>query len=609
MMKKTKRVLAGIFAASIAFTANGFLYGANATSLNDEFVIPGLIDKTGYVGEKMELARVMPTDDAAENYNFTVLNSQNEKVETDGYSFLPKAAGEYKCLYSYTLGGRTYEYNYIVVATIKDGPVFANRPVFPNAFIAGKNYKLPTVDAADYTSGSAVKADVSVSVTCGGTSVPVTDGVFVPVYTNQTDKAEIVYTATSGNKSETLKVNVPIVRVTDENGKLSMTELFSRKGFEKVQATNDKLTFTTTGNAEASFANKLIADTLDLEFGFGENDQAESIVVTLQSYEDPSVEVSVEFKKGKISSGVGSVILNGKTEKAYTYTKGETLCLGFKAATNRLLGVGNEFLFDVLQDAKGGEFTGFPGGLVKVGIEVKNTYGTCDLDIVKFNQYLTDAENEQVAPLLYMEEQSSEYAVGDVVTLPKAYAIDVINPNAEVRVTVQKGLDIVKDLSGDEIKDVLVEDEKDISFKADRSGNYQVVYTMIDPSAFDVNGDPITTSQTKPIRAYDYEAPTISVDGKIKSSVKVGDTITIPKITVSDNDGGKLSMLQVCMIRPTGYIDALTDNLSSSGTPVKDTVDTVNYKFTMAGTYRLRLMATDQYGNYEKIDYVIKCGG
>ena len=602
MRKSVKRVLASVFALAITCTANGLLYGANATSLNDEFVIPGLIDKRGFVGETIELARVMPADEDAVNYDFTVLDANNEEVETNGYSFLPETAGEFKCLYSYELNGAKYEYTYIVSVSVKDGPVFASEPVFPNAFVSGKQYKLPEIDAADYTSGSKVDATVTTTVTCAGQELSVTDGVFVPVYKTATDKAVITYTATSGSKVETFSVSVPVVKVTNEAGKISMTELFARKGFEKASASADKLTFTATGDAEALFANKLIAEGLDLEFGFGENDKAESIIVTMASFEDPSVSVTVEFKKG-------SVVLNGKTTKTYDYVKGENFRLTFDGKRNQLNGVDGNFLFDVFTDANGGEFNGFPGGIVKIGFAVKNVYGVCDLDVVKVNQYLNNSEKEMVAPNLYLEEKTTEYAVGDVVTIANAGAYDVVNPNAELRVTVQKGKTPVKDLNGNEINYVVMEEGKPISFKAESSGNYQVIYSMIDADALDVNGDPIEAELTKPIRVYDNQPPVITVGGKIKDSVKLGASLTIPKVTVADNDGGKNSTLQICMIRPTGYIDAVADNLASSSLPNKDTIESQTYKFTMNGNYRLLILAMDQYGNYQKLEYVIKCEG
>ena len=437
MRKNVKRALTGVFALALTFTANGLFY-ADATSLNDEFVIPGLIDKTGYVGETMELARVMPTDSTAKNYNFVVLNNNNETVATDGYSFLPTSAGEYKCLYSYELDGKKYEYTYIVDVTVKDGPVFATSPVFPNAFLSGKNYKLPEIKAADYTSGSAVNAVVTTTVTYAGQEIPVTNGVFTPVYQNSTDKAVVTYTATSGGKSETYTVFVPVVKVTDEDGKLSMEELFARKGFEQARADEEKLIYTSTGDAEALFANKLIADGLDLEFGFGENNQAASIIVTMQSFEDPSVALTVEFKKGNRSSGTGSVILNGTTQKAYEYSKGGTLRLTFDEDRKQFTGVDGNYLFDVLTDSKGGEFNGFPGGVVKLSIAVKNVYGVCDLNVFKVNQYLNNSEKEMVTPELLLEEKTTEYKVGEVVTLANAVAYDVINPNAELRITVKK---------------------------------------------------------------------------------------------------------------------------------------------------------------------------
>lgn len=609
MRKIVKRALASVFACAITLTANGLLYGANATSLNDEFIIPGLIDKRGFVGETIELARIMPTEEDAVNYNFTVLNENNEQIATNGYAFLPETAGEFKCLYSYELNGQKYEYSYFVSVSVKDGPVFANEPVFPNAFLSGKEYKIPDVIATDYTSGSKVEATVSTTVTYGGERLTVTDGVFVPVYTNATDKAVITYTATSGNKVETLDVAVPVVKVTDENGKLHMTELFARQGFETASADEEKLTFTATGNAQALFANKLIANGLDLEFGFGYNDQAESIIVTIQSFEDPSVSLNVEFKKGNRSSGMGTVILNGKTTQAYEYVKGNSLRLTFDGKRNQFKGVDGNFLFDVFTDSKGGEFKGFPGGVVTLGIEVKNVYGVCDLDVIKVNQYLNNSDSEMVSPSLYLEEKSSEYSVGDVVTIANACAYDVINPNAVLRVTVQKGNTPVKDLNGNDIRYMIMEEGKPISFKAETSGNYQVIYTTIDPDAFDSNGYEIESEVKKPIRVYDNQPPVITLDGKMKSSVKVGSSLTIPKITVSDNDGGKNSILQVCMIRPTGYIDAVADNLASSSTPSKDTIEATTYKFTMKGDYRLLIVATDQYGNYQKLEYVIKCEG
>ena len=602
--KKAKKTLAFTLAAVSLFASGGVLVSALAdVDVRDNFNFPDAIDKVGVVGEKTEIARIMPADDMAEDYRFTVLYDGKE-VQTDGYSFFPEKAGGYTCLYYYEAEGKTYEYSYVINAQIKNTPVFSNDLYLPTAFIAGKTYELPVVEAADWSNGK-TEAKVTQQVLVNGQEMPVENGVLT-VDTVGSSTATVRYTATANGKSEVLETSVPVVDINKTVGGKSvidMAELFVTRGFDGSSVYTEKnnsgkdvpraINFSALVDAEAKFANVLGAN-LDLDLGFGTACSAQSIVVKIEALEDPSVYLTLEFNKGNQDEGKGKVILNGGLSKMFDFTKEGKISLTLDSAAKKFKS-GSSELFAITTDANGGEFKGFPGNRVKLSVALKGVYGGADLRIYKINNQVLGGDSDTASPILFKSDFHREYSAGQVVKVFDRFAIDVIDPTAVVKTSVYyNGTEPVVDVDGQVVSNVL--NNKEIAFLANKSGNYTVMCFLQDSAGK-------KSDESNLLFVYDVTPPTLEVKGEVQSVVAVGEKINLPKASATDNDGVENVLLQVCVLTPSArYIQvAFATGVDFEGTTCAE--------FTEAGEYKVRYIATDNYGNYTVKEFAVTCGG
>ncbi len=599
-MKKinnNKRLL--IFSSMLvagAFVLGGCAAQAEAeVNVRDYFNIPAGAQTTTYVGAETYLAFVSPTESKAEHFTITVVDDNGEEVPVNNNKFTPETAGQYKCYYAYALNGENYSYDYTITASVKDGPVFHKAPEFPYAFLAGREYTLPTLTAVDYSQNGAT---ATVSVAVAGTTEA--DYKFTPVYNGVGTEAEVVYTATVGGKTETLTAKVPVLNPAFASDKsVDVTELFVSTGFASKKLTEEAIVYSTTTDAELQFANLIYGVGTEVQFGFGDEDKAEALTVTYTSLEDPSVALALRYEKGKISTGTGKVILNGGNAIPYEYEPYKQLSISYNAKRSTLVGVGGVELFKVTKDINGNPFNGFPGGLVKVSIAVEDVYGDVDVSVYKIaNQNFGGVTRDQIQPTVNRDSMPIEYQVGEVITFKSAYVTDVIDPYATVNVTVKHNNQLVRDINGNPINKT--DGTKDIQFVAEKRGQY-VVTTQIEDGAGNFNIMPLTTN----LYVYDETPPEIKISGDIPTSVAVGGTVTFPKITAEDVESGDKVILQLLIIRESMHTTQVAvDDDNRNGC----VIDGAKYTFTNAGTYTIRIVATDESFNSVAKEYKIVCG-
>lgn len=595
---KRKTLIGALITATCAFTLAGCATEASANlDLREYFNVPSSIQTTAYVGAETELAYVTANEAYAQDFKLTVLNPAGEEVALDGYSFTPTEAGDYNCTYSYVCNGEAYAYTYTLAVTVKDGPVFQKDPSLPYAYLAGREYVLPALYAKDYKSG--VESDIAISVKCSGEEVTVVDGAFTPVYDGVGSEVEITYVATSGNKTESIVETLPILNPFDEQtGKVDVTELFVATGFESSKVTAEGVSFTAVSETELQYANYMISDGTTFAFGFGDKSGAEALTVKFESVEKPSVYTTVRFEKGKQASGAGKIVLNGGSSVDYTFAENDYLQLSYDKAKNRFMGAGGEELFKVTSDANGNPFNGFPGELVKVSVAVEGVYGDCDVNVYKIaSQNLGGLEYDSIEPTIYRQNTDKEFTLGEIITLKGAFAVDVIDPVSTIKVTVRNSAGIVKDVNGTPILNV--DGKKDISFKAELCGQYRIETTVEDGS-----GNRNLLPNYMNLYVYDYNPPEIIVNGNIVTTVKLGQTITFPEITAMDAESGNKIKLQLCVIWPTlKMYQIAVDNDNKDECVIRN----AQCEFDEVGTYRIRIIATDESGNYTRKEFTVVC--
>ncbi len=586
-MKKTvgKRWLLWFLAVcSVFLIVAGINFKAQATD-KERFILPKEIVKSVYVGTYANIARVMPSEENAENYHFGVINdTTGELVQTDGYRFVPEHAGKYKCVYSYESEGEKYEYTYLINAILSDAPVFLEEPNFPYAFVSGVTYELPRPVAYDYSGGDKKVAKVSVAARIGEKNLAVNENNITPESDNMGDRVTITYTAASASNSKIIEKSIPVVRVYKENG-VDMTGLFYQTDAQRVFADSDKITLTATNDMDVQFANLLSAEGLEIVTGFGARCEAERIVLRVESYYDPSVAFTLAFDKGRKASGNGEVILNGKERKKFEFSENQKLKLAVDNKKSRLLTDQNEVLFSVKTDLNGGQFTGFPDEMVKVSIKAEGVYGTCDLNIYQINlQMISNQTSDFVQPSLLTSDIGAEMMVGETIRMQYFAAVDVIDPCATVSVTAS--------LMGTPV-DIDVNENGSFSFTPEKAGSYMFRFITLDRSGNE-------GEYRKVMYVLDAEKPSLEVDGSIPDTVQPNKTLKLPSATASDNNGNDKLLVYVTIVYPSAQTRVIA---SATGGILSD----AEFTFENAGKYFIRYIAVDEYDNFVLSEYKIEC--
>ena len=164
-------------------------------------------------------------------------------------------------------------------------------------------------------------------------------------------------------------------------------------------------------------------------------------------------------------------------------------------------------------------------------------------------------------------------SLGNKVNLPKLTAFDLLDKNVTVTLTVVKpdGTLVYKGNEG-------------YTLEVTESGEYSVEYTATDSAG---NIRRLVSS----VYVTDIVSPVIEVNG-IAASVKVGDEITLPKATITDNDTAADKILS--------YVYVVKGNNRKQ--IVGDT-----YKFTAAGVYKIRYVAYDANQNFTIVEFTVEC--
>lgn len=547
----------------------------------ESFDVPAYLQKTAYVGEKVEVGKVVPTEDKAENIRSYVIYG-GEVIKTERRQFYPQQAGTYQCVFEYTLDGERYRFSYDVEVAAKDGPVFLSEPVLPAVAVAGKSCQVPVLEAFDFLQQQS--AEVAVSAWCGEDAVQVAGDGTLQVPENGAETLKIRWSAGTGEKQAILERSIPVVAFAAD-GDIRYADLFTGIGWNEKFARDDGIVLSTTEQASTTFVNPVIISSTEIRFGFAENDNAESIAVTMTSCQDPSVSLSVAFEKGRQSDGLGKVILNGENQVSYSYTKGQSLGLRYNAVTNQFTDLDGRFLFTPAYDESGNEFSGFPGGLVTLSWKVENVYGQCDLRLEKIGaQALGTNTKDLLAPSLYCNPFGSIYHLGDEIVISGIRAVDVVDPDAKVLVSVYHG-------AGDNVTPVEFAFQNGaLRYTPTESGNYTIRFELSDSSGNE-------NTRIRLLSVFDRTKPEITLEKELPATAKRNDTLMLPAATATDDETVTLALY---VIYPSGQMRMLQQG---------DSVQEQEYKLTEEGNYTFRYAATDKSGNCTLKDVVVQTSG
>ena len=163
------------------------------------------------------------------------------------------------------------------------------------------------------------------------------------------------------------------------------------------------------------------------------------------------------------------------------------------------------------------------------------------------NQPINKSGRDNIAPQIYINDLlGGSVESGQTIKIYPAYAYDVLHDIVSLTVTFRNldNNEVIKDVNGRPLSAVSAAEEYQVKLTA--YGRYQAQY-----EAKDAAGKRVTI--TKIINVFDDQAPTISVRGKVPTSGKLNETITVPSYEVKDGQSEECTSYLVA-IAPNGEI-------------------------------------------------------
>lgn len=516
----------------------------------------------------------------------------DEEIPVENGVFFPMKAGKYIVSVTATdYIGQNLVKEYTVEIEAGDIPVYLEKPVLPKYFISERTYKLPEVTAYDYTDGTGTPVKAKVAYIDGEGTKKAIGTTITPVSNLLKKTLDVVYYTDEINAENDYEGNlvfkdVPIVCVTREeegNTFVDFSKLFVEDGVTLTTGISSSV-IKAEKDGSLGFINALGANGLTMRFqGVVGASKFGQFSITLTDSENGEQSVTFYYINGNDTSYFKVNSLQSTAYKvAQTFVGGDFFAFNFDSVNGVKYDRTNGSYAKVDTYKNGHPFKGFTSGRVYVEFGLEAVYGVSEVELLQLGgQIISSQQKDRVEPGIAIEGEYLGYvAFGGKIRIPKAIITDVVDPYVQGSVTVSAPKDekgdrkIVKTVDGIYLKDMNV--DRDYFVTATQYGTYLIKFT-----ARDFSGNELDFSYL--VNVVDEQAPEIAVE-EITKSYKIGDTIAVPKATVTDNVDKDLTL--------TVYV------YSASLTMWQLDEGEKSFKVKQAGEYRIVYVAVDSAGNY-----------
>lgn len=496
---------------------------------------------TGKLGYYVPLAKYSVNGGSGEIKVETVVKYKGKNVEIVDNKFLPEQEGNYEIIYTakdYLSNSVTTVYNFKGI--VSNEPVYTNEPIIPKYLIKGKKYLFEDYYVMDYSKGSPNKIKTNLYISDNGNKVLVKDNYLVS--TSQ-DKLTFIYEA---NGYE-YKKEVKVINVGDSsNGTLDLTKYFDITSNYEIKAKDNAISFNSSTPGQINFIRELLVGDFSLKMSLENGKNIDAVSIILQDSINENEKVKVTYQK---NSNQAVFLINNKP--LYQLTEfgflDNSVSNEFTLTTNGtyITPFGNVSL--LLNTYENGElFKGFSSTKVYASIVVEKASGDYTLNVRNISgQPMNTTKKDRIKPLIVLTgDYGGEYNINEIVTIPPAQALDILDPNIEFYLTVKTPSgQIVVDENNVSLDNV--DPYKTYYFKVSEYGYYNVSYMAKDSN----NGQEKPMSYA--IICEDKIAPTISFD--VDTITNVGEKITINNLKISDNHTSKEKLkTYVYLVMPNG---------------------------------------------------------
>jgi hypothetical protein len=527
------------------------------------------VKKSGIVGENIKVADVNYYAGSGNLTLATYVTFGEERLAITNGMFKPQKAGTYTVWYEVTdFVGQVTKVSYDVEIALSSAPVFAGDAVLPKVLISGSVYVVPEYIAYNYTSGAAVAQTASCKI--NGKTYQAGE-TFTPTVQNNGDKVTLTFIA--GDTQKEYEIPCIIAWGTTETGRPKLhyeNYLYANDATAVAVNTGNGLQVNANGETACiTFANKLYKDMFSLQLkGVEGADNFESMKLLLHDSVNPYETVEVCFKP----DGQLTQFTAGQTKYIdFDFEGKKTLNISYQDSAI----VANNTVNEIKETVYGAPFVGFSSGYVWVELRLEEVRGQASVLVEKIGNHIFGGlSTDSISPAIYMTADAGGVApIHTEVTLPAAYAGDVLDPNITFTVTVTApDGSVILDKADPTV-------ERKVSL--DSYGTYYVRYTAADV----FNRSPNSTGYTYAFVVEDEECPILALDKEVITEAKVGETYILPNYTVSDNISKAENIVVLrCFVGPNGRMKEIPAGSNS-------------ICFTEAGEYELYIMATDEAGN------------
>lgn len=441
----------------------------------------------------------------------------------------------------------------VAVGAEKDMNGAAQAISLPPALLAGHSYQFAAPPIGE---------EVSISVNGQPHEAP---------FVAEGSQAEIVYTDAAGEQiaSYTLPV-VDTKNSTDQRAYFRVQE-----GNLSLKQNENDITVSAGSDGKLTFANALNADNFGLRMQLPEESSSYgALLVTLTDAVDGRVSVTVRLDVANqvITCGEQSAELDGSVQ------------LGYKNQSRQVFD-SDTALFQVTQDDLGNPFDGFSGG-VYMTLAFEGVTGSSSVVLTRLcNQPLghkgSGSMDVTEPAIVLTSELYSSQGMGEEFHIPEFVAYDVLSPVVKTSVTV-------------ELPDGSKASE---DFTISQYGRYKLTFRVED-------GQGNIAKTNKQFFVNDDVKPELTVSAMEKTAYKLGEAVTIPTYTVSDNLNS--CFVDVILLLPNAEIRLLThdDNgqivysLTNEALYNSSFINNeTSFKTEQVGSYILRFVAYDDQYN------------
>ena len=560
---------------------------------------------SGLCGKKITVAPYEVTGGSGDT-NVTITASCGDTIldATKG-SFIPEVAGEWTIEYKVKdYAGSESIKTYTITVETGTIPIFVEEPVLPKYLVSTLSYTVPTVKANDYSSGEKkeIVADM-ILVDANDEKQYKVGETFVPVVAEGSDTVTLKFIAGDAELIKVIPVVEPFKEVNNRT-LLYIEKMFVGENFTASRSKNGLLVETAAnGNVKWTYANAVVAQNASLLIkGIQGKSKFGTMKVTFTDYVDENISVTVNLENQE--NGYARVFFNNmdrELQKGFNFGKDAD---GNDLDEFTFSYASGEFSVDkaaavVTKDDQGNDFKGFPSGRVYISVETTDSVAGSQYYVKRFdNHIINTATLDRTEPrIAIVGEYGGIYSQNTIYSIAPAYASDTLDADVSATVSVRDPMGkLITDVNGLLLDNVPADRYYDI--KLTEYGQYKVVYQAIDYA--NSVGE---ISHT--INVFDEKAPTASIAATWSATAKVGDTVELPEIYISDDYSSIKEMKVVRYVRnPYG-------RATMFGTDYKVTdfgeIKYYRYTFTFnnVGEYTFINIVYDAAGNQRMVEYTV----